>query len=198
MTIPSQTDIAKRKANLEKVLKEIDPLTGKAIESKMVGVVRSAIRKSWMRSPTKLAFLYMNTVPDMDDTTRTKWKIQCQCCKKWFKIDQVECDHISGHNTFTKSSDFQSYFDSILMVGFDGLQILCSADCHPCKTLSEKLGISFEEAVVEREVIKICKLKAAQQDAWLKEHGVIVAKNPKSRRDAIREVLKNADLPLQT
>jgi hypothetical protein len=125
----------------------------------------------------------------MDETTRTKWKIQCHCCKKWFKIDQVETDHIKGHNKFTVASDFQAYFDNILMVGFDGLQILCAADCHPIKTLSEKLGISFEDASVERDVIAICKLKAAQIDAWLKEHGATCAKNPKARRDAVRECL---------
>lgn len=189
MTVPSQADISKRKANLEKFLKEIDPLTGKSIESKMVSVVRGAIRKSWMRSPTKLAFLYMNTVADMDETTRTKWKIQCHCCNKWFKIDQVETDHIKGHNKFTVASDFQDYFDNILMVGFDGLQILCADECHPTKTLSEKLGISFEDAKIERSVISITKMKASEIDSWLKERGQTSAKNPKSRRDKVREVL---------
>lgn len=190
MTIPTQADIDKRKANLEKFLKEIDPVTGKSHEKSMVSVVRSSIRKAWMRSPTKLAYLYMKTEPDMDPNTRTKWKVICECCGKYFKINEVECDHIEGHNTFTKVSDFQTYFDSILMVGFDGLQILCSENCHPTKTLAEKLDISFESAKIEREVIKICKLKASQIDSWLKERNVVVAKNPKSRRDAVRKVLE--------
>lgn len=74
MTLPTQADIDKRKGNLEKLLKQIDRETGKSIEYKMLTVVRGAIRKSWMSSPTKLSYLELGIVPDMDDTNRRKWK----------------------------------------------------------------------------------------------------------------------------
>lgn len=190
MTTPSQEDIKKREAKLQQFLKQIDPETGRSSERKMLTAVRGAIRQSWMKSPTKLAYLYMKTVPDMDDSTRTKWKIQCECCGDWFKLNQIQIDHVQGNNSFTKIEDFESYFNSILMVGFDGLQALCADTCHPLKTLSESLNISLQDAKIEREVIALCKLKAAQQDQWLKQHGITTAKNPASRRDAIRQVLK--------
>lgn len=184
--VPSAADIKKRKAALDGFLKQIDPVTGKSQEKKMVQAVRGAIRQSWMKSPTKLAYLYMKTIPDMDPSTRTKWLVECECCKQRFKITDVEVDHIKGCNSFTRLEDFEEYFDSILMVGFDGLQILCKDRCHAAKTLSEKLGISFDEALVEKEVIAICK---GDEKAWLKSKGIVPAGNAKLRREQVREVL---------
>lgn len=143
-----------------------------------------------MKSDVKLAYLYSKTIPDMDDSTRTKWLVKCEICGKLFKLTDVQIDHKLGNHTFTKVSDFENYFNNILMVGFDDLQILCEDD-HLSKTLSEKLGISFQEAVLEREVIKLCKMKATNIDKWLKDHGVVCAKKPTARRNAIREILKN-------
>lgn len=196
MTVPSQVDIKKREDKLKEFMKKLNE-DGSPQEKHVVSVVRSAIRQAWMKSDVKLAYLYSKTIPDMDDSTRTKWLVPCEICGKMFKLTDVQIDHKLGNHSFTKVTDFENYFNNILMVGFNDLQILCEDD-HLSKTLSEKLGITFEEAVVEREVIKICKLKAAQIDKWLGDRGVVVAKNPKSRRDAIREVLKNGDFPLQT
>lgn len=191
MTVPSQTDIKKREDKLKEFMKKLNE-DGSPQEKHVVSVVRSAIRQAWMKSDVKLAYLYSKTIPDMDDQTRTKWLVKCEICGKLFKLTAVQIDHKLGNHSFTKVADFENYFNNILMVGFDDLQILCEDD-HLSKTLSEKLGISFQEAVLEREVIKLCKMKAAQIDKWLKDRDVICAKNPTARRDAIREVLKNAN-----
>lgn len=189
MTVPSQADIKKREDKLKEFMKKLNE-DGSPQEKHVVSVVRSAIRQAWMKSDVKLAYLYSKTIPDMDDTTRTKWLVPCEICGKLFKLTDVQIDHKLGNHSFTKVTDFENYFNNILMVGFDDLQILCEDD-HLSKTLSEKLGISFQEAVLEREVIKVCKMKAAQIDKWLGDRGVKVAKNSQVRRDAVREVLKN-------
>ena len=191
MTVPSQADIKKREDKLKEFMKKLNE-DGSPQEKHVVAVVRSAIRSAWMKSDVKLAYLYSKTIPDMDDTTRTKWLVKCEICDKLFKLTDVQIDHKLGNHSFTKVTDFENYFNNILMVGFDDLQILCEDD-HLSKTLSEKLGITFQEAVLEREVIKLCKMKAAQIDKWLKDRDVICAKNPTARRNAIREVLKNAN-----
>lgn len=187
MTVPSQLDIKKREAKLKEFLKKLD-VDGKPQEKHVVSVVRSAIRSAWMKSDVKLAYLYMNIVPDMDDSTRTKWLVPCEMCCKLFKLTDVEIDHRNGNHSFTKVEDFENYFNNILMVGFDDLAILCKED-HAVKTLSERLGISLEDARVEKEVISLCKQKASDQDKWLADKGVVVAKNKDARRNAIREVL---------
>lgn len=197
MTIPSQADIKKREDKLKEFLKKLDS-DGKPQEKHVVSVVRSAIRQAWMKSDVKLAYLYSKTIPDMDDSTRTKWLFKCEICGELFKQNEVEVDHRhTGNTKFTSVEQFEQFFTNVLMVGFDGLQILCKED-HLVKTLSESLGITFEEAKIEKEVIKIMKLKAAQIDKWLKDHNVVTAKNPQARRDAIRGVLSSGNISLQT
>ena len=190
---PSDSDIKKRQKKLDEFLKQIDPETGVSSEHKMVQAVRSAIRQSWMKSPTKLAYLYSRTEPDMDDSTRTKWKIRCEMCGEYFKLNEIEIDHIEGHHSFTKVEDFENYFRNILMVGFDGLQALCKDGCHATKSLAERLGISFEEAKLEKKVIEIIKSKKDKE--FIKDAGEVPASNAEKRRDQVRKIL-NANIPL--
>jgi len=188
VTIPSQLDIKKREAKLQQFLKKLDA-DGKPQEKHVLSVVRGAIRSAWMKSDVKLAYLYMNTIPDMDDKTRTKWLVKCEMCGELFKLTDVEIDHKFGNHTFTKVEDFENYFNNILMVGFDQLQILCRDD-HLAKTLSESLGISIEDARLEKKVIAITKQSAKLVDKFLVDNGVTgTAKNPTARRNAVREVL---------
>lgn len=192
MTVPSQSDIKKREAKLQQFLKKLGA-DGKPQEKHVLSVVRGAIRSAWMKSDVKLAYLYMNTIPDMDDKTRTKWLVKCEMCGELFKLTDVEIDHRSGNHTFTKVEDFENYFNNILMVGFDDLSILCKED-HAVKTLAESQGISIESARLEKKVIAICKQSAKVIDAFLVENGVTgYAKNKDARRDAVRKVLKEKE-----
>ena len=186
MTVPTQTDIKKREDKLKQFLKKLNP-DGRPQEKHVVSVVRSAIRSSWMKSDVKLAYLYMHTIPDMDPSTRTKWLCKCEMCGETFKLNEVELDHKSGNHSFTKVEDFKSYFDNILMVGFDDLQILCKDGCHATKTLSERLGISFEEAACHKQAIALQKTK--RDTAWLKSKGLTPASNSAKRRQQIVDLL---------
>lgn len=186
MTVPSQADIKKREDKLKEFLKKLDE-DGKPQEKHVVSVVRSAIRQAWMKSDVKLAYLYSKTIPDMDDSTRTKWLVQCEICKGLFKLTDVEIDHRSGNHSFTKVEDFQNYFENILMVGFDGLQILCVED-HATKSYMEKNGVTWNEAVVQKECLSILKQK--KDRTWLLEHGITPASNQTKRREQITEELR--------
>lgn len=197
MTVPSQADIAKRKANRDKLAKKITE-DGHLKENELVRIVRKAIDSAWMTAANKLVFFEDKVIPDMNPATRTKWLIECNQCGNMFKVDEVNVDHVVGEFACTNREEFMSYLFSRLDVNFEDLQILCvdipkknHTGCHQIKTLSERMGITFEEAKIEKEVIAICKLKAAQIDKWLSDRGIKVAKNPQARRDAVREVLKN-------
>lgn len=192
MTVPSQADIKKREAKLQQFLKKLDA-DGKPQEKHVLSVVRGAIRSAWMKSDVKLAYLYMHTIPDMDDKTRTKWLVKCEMCGELFKLTDVEIDHRHGNHTFTKVEDFENYFNNILMVGFDNLSILCKED-HACKTLAESQGISIESARLEKAVIAICKGSAKEIDAFLEQHGVTgYTRNKDGRRNVVRDVLKKIE-----
>lgn len=179
MTVPTKQDLKKREDKLKSFLKNLDE-DGKGKESRILNVVRGAIRSAWMKSDTKLAYLYMNTIPDMDDSTRTKWLWKCEICGNLFKLSDVEVDHKAGNHSFTKVEDFPDYFENILMVGFDDLQILCKED-HAIKTLSEAKGIPFEDARILKIIVDLEKKK------MLKDYIISQGETPKSNAELRRE-----------
>jgi hypothetical protein len=186
MTVPSQADIKKREDKLKEFMKRLNE-DGSPQEKHVVAVVRSAIRQAWMKSDVKLAYLYSKTIPDLDDSTRTKWLVRCEICEGLFKLSDVEIDHKEGNHSFVKVEDFKNYFDNILMVNFDGLQVLCKEGCHATKSYMEKYGCTWDEAVVQKEAISIIKSK--KELSWLKEHGIVPASNAEKRRNQIIEEL---------
>lgn len=196
MTVPSQADLNKRKANRDKLAKKITE-DGHLKEQELVRIIRKAIDSAWMTAAHKLVFLEDRVIPDMDDSTRTKWLIECNICKGLFKLTDVNVDHRIGEFPCTNRDEFQSYLLSRLDVGFDDLQILCVDNpkknhigCHQIKTLGERYGLSFADARIEKQVIDVMKKKASEIDKWLLDKGVKVGKNEKARRNAIREILK--------
>ena len=197
MTIPTQADIKKRKTNRDKLAKKITE-DGHLKEQELVRIVRKAIDSAWMTAAHKLVFLEDRVVPDMDDSTRTKWLVQCNICKGMFKLTDVNVDHRIGEFPCTNRDEFQSYLLSRLDVGFDDLQILCVDNpkknhigCHQIKTYCERHGVSWDEAVLMKLSINIEKTFNVKD--WLKERGVTPASNSKQRREQIIEVLRNKD-----
>lgn len=197
MTVPSQADIKKRKVNRDKLAKKITD-DGHLKENELVRIVRKAIDSAWMTAANKLVFFEDKVVPDLDPGSRTKWLIECNICHKMFKVTDVNVDHRIGEFPCTNRDEFMTYLVSRLDVGFGDLQILCvdipkkdHVGCHQIKTLSERMGITFEDARLEKKVIAICKQPAKLIDAYLAENGVTgYARNKDARRDAVRRVLK--------
>lgn len=187
MVVPTKAEIDKREDKLKTFLKKLDK-DGKPKEQFVMSVVRSAIRQAWMKSDTKLAYLYMNTIPDMDESTRSKWLFKCEICEGLFKLNDIEVDHKHGHHKFTNLDEFRSYFENILMVGFDDLQILCKDD-HAIKSLAEAQNLTWDQAVIEKQVIDICKKKEDKQ--FIKENGLVPASNAEKRREQVRGILND-------
>jgi len=158
------------------------------------GLMRDAVRKKWMHCPTKLAFLLMNRIPDMDNSTRTKWLQRCNKCGKTFKEQDVNVDHIYGEREFTEWSLAQPYASSILDVKFSDLQILCIPD-HKTKSRCEQLGLDWrtedgwKQGLLEQEFTRIIDSKAKGQKDWLVSKGVTPASNEELRKSQIRGVL---------
>lgn len=192
--IPSETDIKKRKANRDKLAKKITS-DGRLKESELVRIVRKAIDSAWMTAAHKLVFLEDRVVPDMNDVTRTKWLIECNICHKMFTLKEVNVDHRVGEFSCTNREEFQSYLLSRLDVNFDDLQILCidnpkkgHVGCHQIKTLSERQGISFEDAARLKIVIDLEKKKMLQD--FIKSKGKKPERNSELRREQALRLLR--------
>lgn len=190
--VPDELDLSLLKAKINKLCKTLNedgspkkPLDVNALKQ----LVRIAVRKKWMFSNTKLSFLNMSKVPDLDPTSRTRFKIQCNICKCMFKEADVEVDHIEGEKEFTDLSKMMEWAKSILDVSFDDLQILCKP-CHKIKSHMDASGLSFEDAAIEKKAIAIIKESKGNDKLWLESRGIRAASNAKLRREQIILKLK--------
>ena len=191
MTVPSKSDLSKREKKRKDLWKHLNE-DGSMDEKKLCTQIRSAIRQVWMKHPSKLALLYDKTIPDMDDSTRTKWLIECECCKNTFKLSDVEVNHRKGENTLKTLDDILPFATSILGISHEDLEILCKP-CHSAYTYSERYNVTLEEAFKEKEVISKLKQTVAKQKAELKKLGFTPSEtsNEDKRRECYRKYLSN-------
>lgn len=197
MAVPSEIEKQKVQKKLEAFLKKLNPdgSPKRPMDDNLAkGLMRDAVRKKWMHCPTKLAFLLMNRIPDMDNSTRTKWLQRCAICGNIFKETEVNVDHKAGEMSFTDWSLAQPYASNILDVRFEDLQILCIPD-HKTKTRCESLGIDWrtpegwQQGLLEQEFTRIIDSKAKGQKDYLLSKGVTPESNEDKRKVQIRQVL---------
>jgi hypothetical protein len=150
--------------------------------------LRSQIRRIWSRAPVKIAYkMSRRYKAPVGKNNKEVFVSDCEMCGKQHRACEV--DHLHGGYGFKDWTSFCEWSKMILWVTFDDIRELCP-DCHAAVSLSQRLGIDIKSAFIEKEVLIIMKLKASQIDSWLKERNVVVAKNAKSRRDAVRKVLE--------
>lgn len=192
-----QDDIRKKQEQLAKQLKNICNETGRPREKDVIAVVRSAVRKAWMRAPTKLSLLMMNAVhvEDVPEelrppklTKNTKWLYKCAIEGTYHIGSQVEVDHIRGENSLKGYEDMVDFTRSILDVQWSDLRIL-SKEAHAIVTYAERYGLTYEQAKKEKEVIAIMNSGVVKQKAFLKKHGVTPASTIDKRREQIRDIV---------
>lgn len=197
MATPSKAEIDKVQKKLDGFLKKLnsDGSPKRPMDDNLAkGLMRDAVRKKWMHCATKLSFLLKNRIPDMDNSTRTKWLQRCAICGKTFKEQEVQVDHLVGETEFTGWGQAQQYASSILDVTFDDLQILCIPD-HKTKSRCEALGIDWrtpegwQQGLLEQEFTKIVDSKAKGQKDWLLSKGITPMGNEEQRKMQIRKEL---------
>ena len=198
MATPSSIEKQKVEAKLQGFLKKLNPDgSPKKVfdENKAKELMRSAVRDKWMYCPTKLAFLLKSRIPDMDNSTRTKWLQKCAKCGGHFKEVDINVDHIEGEISFTEWSDAEHYAASILNVKFSELQILCIPD-HKTKSRAEALGLDWrteegwDTTLAEQAITRINELKATPQKQWLQSKGLVPGPNLEQRKKQIRTLLQ--------
>lgn len=153
--------------------------------------LRGGIRRSlWNRSPIKISFInkHRKRIPNPNPKGKVKevWGATCAICKQDFPINFVDVDHCKGNHSLLELSDIQTFIENIVLVAEDDLQFCCK-NCHKIKTQSERKGISFEEARIEKEAIRICKEK--KDLIFFEERGIIPATSQAKRRKQIENVL---------
>jgi hypothetical protein len=79
---------------------------------------------------------------------------------------------------------------NLLYIDFDDMAFACKP-CHKIKSYSEKMGIPFKQAVIEKEIIAFMKLTVAKQTSTLTAAGYSKAdiSNAQNRKAAYRSIL---------
>lgn len=145
--------------------------------------LRGSIRRIWSRHPVKISYKQSRRYKaPVGKNGKEVWVSDCEVCGKQSRDCQV--DHLRGGYGFTDWISFTEWAKMILWVGFDDIQEVC-VECHEVITLSQRKGISFEQASYEKLVIDMEKKKMLKD--FIESKGEKPASNAKLRREqAIR------------
>lgn len=154
--------------------------------------LKGVIRKGWNFHPIKLKLLNKKAVKMINTNPKSAkrfpyvngWK--CEKCGVITKDKHI--DHIVEDTAkLTELSHIQACVEKLLVVCEDDLRILCE-DCHAIVTLSQKLGITFEQAELEKYLINLIdKEPRASIQLFLSDYGYQDVK-VKDIRDKLRDV----------
>lgn len=144
-----------------------------------------------MRHPVKIKFMQKNRkkIPNPNPKGKVKevWGAQCSLTGVTLPLKDMEVDHVVQAGSLANISDIQTFVEGLSLITEDDLAFV-SKEAHKIKTLSDRQGISFEEARAIKQAIEICKTK--QDKKWLEERGIEPASNAAKRRVQIEEELK--------
>ncbi len=153
--------------------------------------LRSQLRRVSRRWPPVYQALALAKVPYVGDNKRKKWLYKCANCLELFDGKQVAIDHVQPCGTLKSKEDIATFVEN-LFCEVDNLQVLCST-CHDIKTLSERKGITEEEAKIDKQVIAFKKLSVNEQKKCLQslydDVTITSFKNAEQRKAAYRASL---------
>lgn len=168
---------------------EIHPTIWKT-EAAYMSWLRGGIRRSlWNKSPVKMEFIRHNRIkiPNPNPRARVKevWGGVCALTGEVHVLSDLEVDHKIGNHSLRNLDDLLPFIKAIVMVSFDDLQFV-SKKAHKIKSYAERMGISFDEARVIKEIIEL--QKSGKDTEKLLQLGVTNDNIP-STKDKRRELL---------
>ena len=156
--------------------------------------LRGAMRKAiWQFHPIKLKYKKSCVQPPPPEYAgRAKGLIQCALTGEWVGQSMAEVDHVVGHSSFKCVDDLLPYMMHLALPR----ELQCvSKEAHKVKSYAERMGISFEDALVEKRAIALVESGGEQ---WLRDRGVVVPKKKDLRKILVQEIKKTVDKHNQT
>lgn len=131
--------------------------------------LRSQIRRIWSKHPLKLEYKKSRRYKaPVGRNSQEVWVSNCELCGKQSR--ETEIDHLEGGHGFTDWDSFCKWAKRILYVTYDDVRELC-IDCHAIITHSQKTGLSFEKAKLDKERIMLLKQPVEVKKAFLEKEG---------------------------
>lgn len=165
-----------------------------ATEKDYYNWLRSQTRRIWNRHPIKNQYKMQNRHrANIGLNGRDVWAYHCELCG--VETRNVEVDHKVAGGSFDSWDTFVEWSKRILFVTFEDIRLLCK-ECHSIVTLSQRQGITIEEARVRKEVITFSKLKVDKQKELLLKYTPPYNVTNQSKRNAFYENLLKRGIKL--
>jgi len=109
---------------------------GTLTEAAYFGKIRSALRNAfkWW-TPAKRA--KDKARRPYKGGGRQKWEYQCAICRKWYKGDEVQIDHVVPCGSLKCYDDIAPFLKRLTPENENAFQVLCK-ECHKEKTNAER------------------------------------------------------------
>lgn len=159
-------------------------------KSKFFTYLRGSLRKAvWNLSPIKIS--YKNSVcgpPPEGYTGKAKSGAYCALSGEWEGKSKLQIDHVNGNVPLNDEEDILGFLKHLVPPP-NSLQPV-TKEAHKIKSHAEKRGIPYQQAVIEKEVISVCKGRGNPEIPWLEERGIIPATNKTKRKEQVRKYLE--------
>ena len=157
--------------------------------------LRGCLRRAvWEKYPPKIIFKKSKlTKPPEGYTGRAKSGAKCALTGVWTGNSALQVDHVVGECSLRDWSDVLPFVQH-LCTPISNMQLV-EKEAHKIKTYAERNNLSFEEAILEKEVIQFKKLKSTEQISFLTDlvkQGILssVGKNQDERVEQYRQYVK--------
>jgi len=154
--------------------------------------LRGCLRKAWSTNPIKLQVLKQSRKqipnPNPKGNKDTVWGCTCSLCGNDYVMKNIQVDHIIPAGKLQDISDVQGFVQRLLYITADDLRVVCK-NCNALLAYADKHNISLEEAIIDKEVIRIIKEKKDKQ--FFIDRELDIPGNARLRREKIKEVLVN-------
>ena len=161
-------------------------------EPQFLAWVRSALRSRWLKWIPRSQAILSARRPYRGTNKMQKWEVACAICQKWFKISEVEVDHLIDAGSILSVDDIGQFVNRLYCEP-EHLRVVCKP-CHKCHTLSQSKGITFSRAAFEKRVNE--RMKSKDILAYLAKHGYngALVSNATKRKLLVEQILLN-ELP---
>jgi len=116
------------------VIKKVKPRNGGTMtNSQYFSKIRSILRNGFRYYRPMQDALNLVSRPSQSLNKKLKKEYQCFHCKKWFKRDDVEIDHIEECGKLNCYDDIVPFIQRLTREEVSAYQVLCKS-CHSIKT----------------------------------------------------------------
>jgi len=159
-------------------------------EQKIFVWLRSALRSASRRYPPIYEALAAAKRPYTGDNARQKVCYECAMCGTLESTKGVAVDHRVDCGKLASWDDVQGFVQRLFCTR-DGLDVLCH-QCHDCKTYMTKNNVSWDEAVLMKDVLLILKqpIKKVVDFCMAYDYTEQQLSNNTKRREAVYNILR--------